>query len=474
MPLLSKSKYMQGLRCPRLLWYAFNEPEEIPDHDDSTKELFRRGRRVGELARALYDGELVEFGEFQETIDRTKELVRWGNTVFEASFKVDDLYCRVDILQHDGGWNIIEVKSSTKVKDRYIEDVAFQKFCLERAGLDIQRCFVMHINSKYERDGELEPERLFSKRNVTDRVEFKQDEVRENIIEMREIIERDAPPERELGMHRNNKYRCDLGEKCYVDLPEHDVTELHYIGDEAYELAEDGVLAIQDIPDGYPLTEKQSVQRDAVVRGEPQVRPVKIREFLERLEPPLYFLDFEAFNTAVPLFDGVTPYEHVPFQFSLHLEDEEVEHHEFLYDREGDPRPELAAALHEVVGDQGSIVAYNTSFEQRMLRQLSSATDYDFSDWHGRFVDLAEPFREFWYYDPEQHGSYSLKAVLPCIAGEDYDDLDVSDGDQAAREFVAMNYRDGPDVREELLAYCERDTEALIRIRDALRRVGDV
>ncbi len=467
---------MKGLQCPRLLWFKVNNPEAIPDYDEATKARFKQGRQIGEVAQELFpEGELVSFGDFNKTIEDTEELVEDRVTVFEASFKADDLYCRVDILEKvDGGWNLIEVKSSTRVKDQYIEDVAFQKYCLDKAGVDIQDCYVMHINNQYVRSGEVEPRKLFEKESVTEEVENKQEEVENNLDNMRRVIKIPDAPNVPVGPHRTTPYDCPLEEKCCSSMPEHDVTELFYIGDDAWDLADDGIFKIKDIPEDYRLSPNQQTQYEAVVNEEPQIDQDKIKEFLEGFEEPIYFLDFEAFMTAIPLFDGVRPYQTIPFQFSLHkLEDGEVEHYEYLYKGEGDPRPELAEEL-QVIGERGSIVAFNTRFEKRMLDQLSQASRYSFDSLKSRFVDLATPFKNFWYYDPEQHGSYSLKNVLPCIVGSDYDGLEIDDGDLAQREFVRVNYNDASDeerVREQLLKYCEQDTYSLIEIMQELKRI---
>jgi len=266
-------------------------------------------------------------------------------------------------------------------------------------------------------------------------------------------------------------------------LPEHSVFSLYWGGKKAFEMYNSGVIAISEIPISYKLNKKQLIQQKAVISGEPHVDKQSIREFLSSLEYPLYYLDFETIGPAIPLFDGVRPYQDVPFQYSLHVVQEgqsEPEHYSYLTRNTGDPRSGLLAELQKVLGDSGSIIAYNKGFEEGCLRYSATAFP-EYSDWIdqvcGRLVDLLSPFSNFHYYHPTQRGSASLKRVLPATTGKGYEDLAIADGQVASLAFLAANYGEIPaedraKVMSDLEQYCGRDTEGMIWIVEKLEELS--
>ncbi|MFC2041395.1 DUF2779 domain-containing protein [Chloroflexota bacterium] len=243
-----------------------------------------------------------------------------------------------------------------------------------------------------------------------------------------------------------------------------------------------GVVTITEIPDDYKLNDKQRIQQAAIVSGEPHVDKEAIKEFLSSLEYPLYYLDFETIGPAVPLFDGVRPYQDVPFQYSVHIVHDEQSkpvHYSYLTSGTSDPRPALLAELKKAIGNEGSILAYNKGFEEGVLRDMAPAFP-EYSGWIeqvcNRLVDLLAPFSNFHYYHPAQKGSASLKRVLPAITGRGYDDLGINDGQVASVTFLAANYGDMPEVERakvisDLEQYCGRDTEGMIWIVEKLREL---
>jgi hypothetical protein len=241
-------------------------------------------------------------------------------------------------------------------------------------------------------------------------------------------------------------------------------------------------LTIGEIPDDYQLNDKQHIQKACVTSGEPHVDKEAIHGFLSSLEYPLYYLDFETIGPAIPLFDGVRPYQNIPFQFSLHVvhnEEASPDHFSFLAGSSDDPRPAFLSELKKVMGDSGSIIAYNKGFEEGILRDLAEAfPEYNdrIDQICSRLIDLLVPFRNFDYYHPAQKGSASLKAVLPAITGRGYEDLDISDGQLASITFLAATYGDMPEdervkVMSDLEEYCGRDTDGMIWIVDELREL---
>ena len=482
--LLSKSKYMTGLQCPRLIWIQFHEPTKIPETDPGTQYIFDQGHLVGELAQKLFpDGIVIPADNFMGNIKQTGQLLEQRRPLFEAGILADDLYSRIDVLSPAGEeeWDIVEVKSSTGVKDVHISDVAFQRHCCNRSGLNIRKCFLVLINNQYVKDGEIDPEGLFDIHDVTDQVEEASVGIEDRINDILEIISREICPEMIIGPHCRDPYECPLTD-CWDSLPEHSVFSLYYGGKKSFAMYDGGILTVGEIPDDYKLNDKQRIQQACVTSGEPHMDKEAIQGFLSSLQYPLYYLDFETIGPAIPLFDGVRPYQNIPFQYSVHVvmdEQSPPAHYSYLASGTDDPRPALLAELQKVLGDSGSVIAYNKSFEEGILRDLAEAFP-EYNDWIdqvcSRLVDLLVPFRNFDYYHPAQKGGASLKAVLPAITGRGYEGLGISDGQLASISFLAASYGDMPKeerekVMRDLEEYCGRDTEGMIWIVDRLKEL---
>ena len=482
--LLSKSKYMTGLQCPRLIWIQFHESAKIPETDPGTQYIFDQGHLVGELAKKLFpEGIDISTDDFKGNISNTRDLLKNRKPLFEAGILTGKLYSRIDILSPaaEEEWDIVEVKSSTNVKNVHIDDVAYQRYCCNQSGLSIRKCFLALINNQYIKNGEIDPEGLFNIHDVTDQVEEASVGIQDRIDGIMEVISRETCPEMIIGPHCRDPYECPLTD-CWDHLTDHNIFTLYYGGKKSFEMYDSGILTVEGIPDDYKLNDKQRIQQACVASGEPYVDKEAIQDFLSSLQYPLYYLDFETIGPAIPLFDGVRPYQNIPFQFSVHVvNDEQLPpvHYSFLASSTDDPRPPLLAELQNVLGDSGSIIAYNKGFEEGVLRDLAKVFP-EYSEWVdqvcSRLVDLLVPFRNFDYYHPAQKGSASLKAVLPAITGRGYEDLDVSDGQLASITFLAATYGDMSEegrkkVMSDLEEYCGRDTEGMIWIVDELGRL---
>jgi len=467
--MLAKSRYLNGLQCPRLLWIATNEPERIPEPDAATQHIFDQGHLVGELAKRLFPGGIDAPAEdFMANIAMTKELLQQRRPLFEAGVLSGQIYSRADILNpvNEHEWDLIEVKSSASVKEVNLHDVSFQKLCWEDSGVKIRKCFLAFINNQYVRNGEVNPSELFTVQDISDEVTAADAGIRDRITQMLDVISSPECPEVTIGPHCSNPYACALTE-CWEGLPEHNVFTLYYGGKKSHDLYGSGILDIAGIPAGYKLNDKQRIQYQCVASasGQPYVDKEAIREFLSGLEYPLYYLDFETFSTAIPLFDDTRPYQNIPFQFSLDIQKTPgggIGHHEFLAQARDDPRPALLASLSRLIGSRGSIIAYNKSFEEGVLKNLGESFP-EYGDWVAdttrRLTDLIVPFRSFHYYHPAQKGSASLKSVLP--------------GNDASLAYLSITFGDVPQdevarVRRELLAYCRLDTEGMVKIIERL------
>jgi len=488
-PVISKSKFLSGIQCPLLLWTQYNDKGLIPPTDPGTQYVFDMGHTVGDLAKQLYpDGIEVPGGndrpDLDATVAATRELLPLRRPIFEASFLSDEpggrRYLRADVLvpAADGAWDLVEVKSSTRVKDINVWDVAFQAGALENAGLVLNRLYLMHIDTSYVRQGAVEPNRLFRAEDITDHARALMPRVPDMFARYAAVI-RGPRPEVPIGPHCRDPYHCALLDVCWRDLPEHNVTSFVRVGRRAFEWLEAGLSLVTDVPD-RDLIATQRIQKAAVAAEQVHVDKKIVAKLLEELEYPLWHLDFESLNPAVPLFDGTRPFQQVPFQFSLHVQESpgaEPRHIEYLSTTKDDPRPGLVEAL-RAIGPRGTVLAFNCAFEAQVLAALGAAypehtamTD----DLRTRLRDLADPFRTFAVYHPAQRGSYSLKAVLPALTGGGYDDLVIADGQAAGREWMRAVYGNGvsPEEKEAtmtaLRAYCGRDTQAMVEILAVLR-----
>lgn len=475
---ISKSRFMSGLACPKLLWCIFNAPGKIPPPDAATQARFDQGHEIGALAKQRYPGgtEVTERG-YSETVLRTRELLKKNKPIFEASFRHNTAYSRVDVLAPaNEGWDIVEVKSSSSVKEEHIPDVAFQRYCAENSGLHVHRCYLLHVNSEYVRKGPIDFGKLFAIEDITEQVNAFLPNIPDLLLAQLKII-KGKMPEPELGTECVDPSECPV---CAKNLPEHNVTELYYLGKKAYPLINKGIVRIADLPKGFELSGKQEIQRECIRTGKPHIEKKPLAQFLKSLEYPLHFLDFESVGPAIPLFDGTRPFQQIPFQFSLHIIEKpgaKPEHITFLAPDPSDPRPKVIEAL-KAIRPKGTILAYNMSFEKSVLTSLAEAEPKE--RWlHAaadRLTDLLVPFRNFWYYDPRQHGSCSIKQVLPALTGKSYKHLEISQGDSAAQQFLDAMYKKEGKVTEKLrnalLAYCSQDTEGMIGILNALEKAA--
>ena len=479
---ISKSKYMAGLQCQRLLWLSVNQPEAIPAVDEGTQFIFDQGHEVGNFAKMLFP-EGIEVPHDSDFVNKTHELIDQRKTIFEASLSYNKAFAKPDILKPVGKeeWDIIEVKSSTQVKDENIDDIAFQRYVVEGNGLRIRRCEEIVINNEYVRDGEIDPAKLLKQEDVTERISERLPLVEDKVKEMHRVLSLQKPPDVSIGPRCSSPHGCPIMEECWAFLPEHNVTEL-YSFKQKFDLIGKGIKRIADLPAGVKLSDKQKIQKEAIRKDKPIVNKKQIKDFLNGLEYPVYCLDFETLGVAIPPFDGTRPYQKIPFQFSLHVIKKprgEVEFHEFLADGRETFASDLVKAL-KVIGRKGTVLAYNMSFEKQVLQVLGSLSPKD-AGWlrsiADRMQDLIVPFRDFSYYHPAQHGSCSLKFVLPCFSkGRGYDSMEIREGGTASIRYYMTHFKEcskeeKKKARKDLLEYCKLDTEGMVEIVRAFEEI---
>ena len=480
MSLLTKSTYMKGEQCQRLLWFA--DRKKLPEVSLADQHKFDQGHGFEKYVYLLFPNAVnLSDTRGEENIRRTQEAIKEKKTIFEAGVQFEDLFIRADIFEPDGeSWNLYEIKSTTEVKKQHIPDLAFQKYVLEQAGFKINKCFVLFLNKEYVKNGEINAQNLVSKEDVTEKVEAV-DNVEENARKYLETIKDDCEPPVTITVNCNKPYPCPLKEHCWGTLPKNNV--LHLTNWRQYwKFFHEGIIDIKDIPKETKLKPKDEVIRNAVLKCQIVCDKEKIKEFLATLKFPLYHFDFETFDTAVPIYDKSRPYQKIPFQYSLHIqyEDGKLEHFEYLADGEEDPRLKLLAQLKDEIKGEGSVIVFNKSFEVGVLTKL--AEDFpEHKEWIqdvlDRIIDLATPFQNFHYYCPTQKGKYSIKKVLPAITGKGYQNLEINNGGDASVMYFNSHIKNKEEVRDklrqDLLNYCGLDTEGMVWIVDELKRLAE-
>ena len=493
----SKTRYCDFCQCGKMLWLKMNKPEELVT-DEGVKARLEVGNNVGDLAMG-YFGDFTEVTEYKDgkpdipkMIENTAaELEKNTPVICEASFNFGGLYCAVDILRREGGgWSIYEVKSSTHGdKDVYILDVAYQKYVLEHCGIKVTGTYVMCIDNTYVFDGTLDIHKLFKITDVSEKVVKKLPEVEENLKKAENILGSENEPDIGIGLQCSDPYDCGFWNYCTKSLSKPNVFDIYRLSKKKmFEFFYRGITSFEKLEKEASIKNAiQKMQIDHYLRDkETYADKKKLRKFLGELTYPLYFLDFESVQPAVPEYAGTRPYAQIPFQYSLHYiksEGGELRHKEFLAEAGSDPLRPIAEALCKDIPKNVTVLAYNMTFECGRLRELA---EY-FPDLSEHLLnicdhvkDLVVPFRNGWYYNKRMGGSFSIKSVLPAIFPDDpsldYHNLDgIHNGSEAMAAFPAMKNMSPEELaeaRKNLLKYCELDTYAMVKVWEALREAA--
>ena len=487
--ILSKSRYCKGVQCPKILWLDDHKPELKKEPD--IESVFENGEKVGQLAREYFGNySLVPFNyDRQKMVNETAELMNAGcECIAEASFIIDGLFCSVDVLhKNQSGYDLIEVKSSTKVSEVYLDDVSFQYYVLLKSGIPINTVYIMYIDNSYVRQGEINLQGLFALEDVTDKAIERQEFVEQKILEIREVLLDEQEPEKDIDVCCDKPYECAFYDYCRRHLPSPSIFDVSNMKvSTKYKLYKDGVISFEDIiENNIKLTDKQKRQVEtAYYHKEAHIDCEEIKRFLNILSYPIYHLDFETYQTPIPEFDGMYPYEQIPFQYSLHIESREgdLEHKEFLAKEGTDPRRELAERLVNDIPKNVCVLAYSMSFEKGVIEKL--AKQYEDLSEHllnirSNIHDLMIPFSKQNYYVEAMQGSYSIKNVLPALFPDDpeldYHNLEgIHHGGEASAAFANMTKLSPDEIektRQNLLKYCGLDTYAMVKVLEKLRNV---
>ena len=485
--LITKSKYIAGTQCLKRLYLSTHSPElaEIPREAD--RLIIEQGREVGLLAQQMFPGGItVDCKGRDEAIRATRELIANSEVpaVFEAAVEHANVFVRVDILhrRRDKRWRLIEVKSTTDVRDHHLGDVAIQHRVVSRCGVDLAASCLAHVNREYVYyGGQIDARRFFKIRNLTSRVKRMQREVALQLRSEFRVLAMPEAPRIAAGRQCTEPVTCEFFDQCNPPIPDDHILRLPRIhASTVARLVADGVQSIHEIPENYPLSGRLRRACACVQAGKPWFS-TEIKEELRTLKYPLYFADFETLYPAIPRFAGMRPFDHIPFQWSVHVvrqPNAAPEHCEFLACHTTDPRPKFISALCDALGDRGSIVVYNQQFESQRLSELASWLP----DFAGRIKKIQ---RRLWdllpvvrnhVYHPAFNGSHSLKSVLPALVpAMSYEGMVVANGQGAGLVWKSLVSGDCHEAehqrkREALLDYCGQDTLGMVRLLEVIKR----
>lgn len=480
--MLSKSKFIGGWQCEKRAYLTANDPKLATPPDAATRARFAAGTRFGELARTSWpNGILISSPAFRhdDAVNKTKKLLKDPNieVIFEAGFTALDTRVRADVMIRKSGcdtWDLVEVKSSTSPKLVHDMDLAIQRVVLEASGVNIESTKLMLIDTTYVRsNGGLDLAELFKIIDRTAEVSILMPDISPLVDRLHEVVDSGTEPTVPIGPHCAEPYGCDFFAYCTSDRPENWVMYVPGFGlSRVQKLEATGVVATDQISSDEHLNELQKRAIESSKSGDIWISE-DISTTIANIAFPLRFIDFEAASPVVPLYASTRPYERIPFQWSCHTlhDDGRLEHAEYLAEGDDDPRVEFTETLLSEIEGPGSVLVYSP-YEATTLKMigerfedLQTLVDPVFS----RFVDLMGLVKSN-YYHRDLKGSFSIKDVLPVmVPGFDYSDLAIQEGETAASRFVDLvegrvEAGDTGQLRSNLLAYCERDTEAMVKI----------
>ncbi len=489
-PRLSKSRVQSGAQCSLKLWYECYQRGWATPPSETLQHIFDQGTKVGEVAQGRYPGGVLIDAGYREpdlALEQTVAALARKETpsFYEPAFKHKNVFVRVDVLQRASktSFDLIEVKSTARVKDAHLRDVAIQYWVARGAGLTLRRAGVLTINSDYVFDGvELDLDNLFTFNDLTEDILSRQDEIEDLVDELQLMVLQPEAPAIEPGEHCHDPYDCQYWEHCTRDWPvvDYPVTGLRRLPKaKRLELAELGIEEIADVPANFSLKPMQARIRNCVIENRPWVSD-ELQSALKNISYPVHHLDFETMGPVIPHYKGTSPFQAIPMQYSNHREeaDGSIVHLEYLAEPGGDPRREFTERLIGDLGSEGSICVYS-NYEKTVINKLAAAFPDLAPDLKAMIAHLWDLMKvlENHYYHPAFKGSFSIKTVLPAmVPALSYDDLSIHDGMQAAREYERALETDDPTEREiiftNLREYCALDTWAMVELRRALKRVG--
>ena len=494
--MLSKSKFILGQQCHKSLWLNINGIDPTNPPDESSKDRLSAGNEVGEEAKKLFPGGVeIPFIQgnngFKDMCNLTRDAIKSGSkTIYEASFIKEGVFIRVDIMHlSPGGWDIYEVKSSSSLRSYHKEDASLQWHVLNKViDLQLNDIYVITLNNKYSKDGDIDTEKLFTLHCLSSFVMTNQANVKSELDKIKHITDSKIEPNIEIGNHCKKPHECEYLDRCWPKNSKelNSIFRLYRLNtDKKLSLYNQGIDIFEKIEPDTKLSSTHLNQIKAYEISEPVINKIKISSFIDDVDYPISYFDFETFTDAIPIYNGQKAHMQMPFQYSLHIQDsidlkhDELMHYEFIADINEDPRRAIAESLLKNLPKSGTIMAYNQSFEMSRIKDLADHCPDIASDLlklNDRFMDLIIPFRGGGYYHHEFGGGFSIKKVLPALCPDDekldYKKLEISNGGMASGAYKEMRNQTKEEIsltRKKLFDYCWLDTYAMYAIYSKLQ-----
>lgn len=487
---LSKSSLIKGIQCSKAL-YLYKYHYDLKDPvSRQQQEKFNRGHRVGHLAQSLFPGGKdctpPNIMSYDQSIKATEALVRSKfPVIYEAAFKFRGILVALDILVHrEGKWYAYEVKSSLKISKTYLQDIAIQYHVIENSGLKLEDVFIIHINGDYIlKNNELNIQELFKVISVKDQVIELQPDIEASISRARSVLSLEDVPEIETGAHCFKPYPCDFLGHCWKGEEKNPILSLAGANLlDKIQWIKSGIKHIKDIPVESLTSSRMLAQKEANTTNTPSINHKALGDFLQNIHYPLYFFDIEAYQPAIPIFNGTSPFQSIPFQFSIHFaasKDAPLEAYEYITNPGEDGRETFLKAFIEATEAPGQILVFNTILEKGILFQLGKLYPKyakSVKDRMQRMVDIETPFKKDWYYHPKMNGAYSMKSILPALIDNmSYSNMNVKDGVDAMILYQQLGEETNETVKnktiQDLLSYCRMDTLALYHVYKSLKEI---
>lgn len=479
----SKSRFVRGKRCPKALYlYTYSRELKTPPSPNEEK-LLKAGIEIGKVAQKVFpNGILIETLDIEKALKETKEAISNDVlTLYEPAFRFKDNVIRVDILTRktaNDPWDLYEVKATTynncskEQKEEYLNDIGFQVWVLKQLNIPLGQISLMHLNSKCVYP---DLKNLFICEDYSNKISEGLSAMEENLSNLRKDLSNIPNIESPIGPFCEKPRVCPFKEYCWKNIPKPSLFNIPRCT-KKWDLYEKGLIST----DSLSLTDFTSQKHKRVLQcyqnNNRYFDSETVADILNLYEYPLIFLDFEAIDYPIPKFSKTRPYQHIPFQFSCHIQKEKeaaIDHYEFLFDSKEDPRRAFTEALIKTVPKEGSIVVYHQTYEKGHLKELVEAFP-EYSDqlinMINRLVDLEEVFKQG-IYDPKFLGSFSIKKVAPAILGKEasYENLEISDGIQAMlsyKKLIALppKSKEKEDLKNAMLEYCKQDTFLMVRL----------
>ena len=492
---ISKTNYLDYTNCRKNLWLKKHKPEVFVglELSEFEQKMIEEGAITDEVAQQLYPNGVLVNEVGAKGISLTKELIDAKTpTIFQATFEWNDFFHISDILIYNdelNGYELYEVKGSNSVKRKppynYINDLCFQKTIIEKNGINIIKSGVIHLNGKYRFQDKLNLKALFVHDDVTNRVIDSQGDVIQQMLDVKKYLS--MPEEKGCEcLYRGRRGQCQTFQYSNPQVPEYSIHDLSGIGKSKKllnYLVDLHIYKLEDIDVKNELKGLKKIQYDSYMSGKPIIDKIAIKNMLDDLEFPLYFLDFEGYTGAIPRFNGFGPYQQVPFQYSLHIlhEDGVLDHKEYLItEPTADLTLPLVKKMREDIEDDGTIISWSNYEIQRILKLIELNPSYTnfLLDLNYRMFDLMTIFSKKHYVDASFKGGWSIKKVLPILIPElSYAELEISGGTQAMTMWGKMlegNYtiESSAQIQKDLLEYCKLDTYAMVEIYRFLTKLN--